>query len=39
VDARTINPRMEIIPLSCTTGEGLDRWINWLEERAGATGA
>lgn len=38
-DARKINPRVEIIPLSCTTGEGLNRWINWLEERTGAAGA
>jgi hydrogenase nickel incorporation protein HypB len=36
VDAHKINPRLEIIPLSCTTGEGLDRWIKWLEERTTA---
>ena len=32
-DARKVNPHLEIMPLSCTTGEGLDTWIHWLEER------
>ncbi len=25
-----INQKVEIFPLSCTTGEGVDRWISWL---------
>lgn len=33
-DARRVNPRMEIIPVSCTTGAGLDDWIGWLARRA-----
>jgi hydrogenase nickel incorporation protein HypB len=37
-DAHKVNPRLEIIPLSCRTGEGLDNWIQWLEERSGARG-
>ncbi len=28
--ALTINPDLEIIELSCKTGEGLDDWIEWL---------
>jgi hydrogenase nickel incorporation protein HypB len=37
-DACRINPRLEIIPLSCTTGEGLERWIGWLEGCTGVQG-
>jgi len=25
-----INERLEIIPISCTTGQGLDDWVSWL---------
>ena len=28
-----IHPGCEVVELSCTTGEGLDRWIEWLERR------
>lgn len=28
-----IHPGCEIIETSCTTGEGLDRWMRWLETR------
>ena len=28
-----INPRVEIIPISAKTGEGMDRWCAWLEEQ------
>lgn len=28
--ARRINPEMEIIELSCYSGEGLDKWYDWL---------
>ena len=31
--ARSIHPEIEIIELSCTTGEGLDAWVEWLENR------
>ncbi len=31
-NARTINGNMEIIDLSCRTGEGLDTWLGWLRE-------
>lgn len=37
-DALKVNPRLEIIPISCTTGEGLDGWLRWLEERSGKRG-
>jgi len=33
-DAFKVNPKLEIIPISCTTGEGLDAWYRWLEERS-----
>ena len=33
-NARKINPGIEIIETSCTTGAGLDRWLNWLAARA-----
>ena len=25
-----LNPKIEIIPVSCKTGDGIDAWINWL---------
>jgi hydrogenase nickel incorporation protein HypB len=28
-----VNPKLTVIPISCTTGEGLDTWFRWLEER------
>ena len=28
-----INPRLEIYEVSCTTGDGLDRWFQWLATR------
>ena len=31
--ARQIHPGMEILEVSCTTGQGLDQWIQWLEKR------
>jgi len=30
---RKINPNAEVIVLSTKTGEGLDKWINWLTEK------
>jgi hydrogenase nickel incorporation protein HypB len=32
--ARRINPRIEVIRTSATTGEGLDGWLQWLEAEA-----
>jgi hydrogenase nickel incorporation protein HypB len=28
-----INERLEIIPVSCTTGQGLDDWVSWLKKQ------
>ena len=28
-----VNPRAKIVEVSCTTGEGLDIWMKWLEAR------
>ena len=37
-EARKVNPRLTIMPISCTTGEGLEAWFQWLEEKtAGKT--
>jgi hydrogenase nickel incorporation protein HypB len=32
-NARRVQPDIEILDVSCTTGEGLDRWRAWLEAR------
>jgi hydrogenase nickel incorporation protein HypB len=32
-NARRIQPQIEILKVSCTTGEGLDCWNAWLNER------
>jgi len=37
--ARRINPAIEVIRVSATTGEGFDAWSQWLDRRAGATRA
>ena len=29
--ARRVNPDIEILKLSATTGAGMDAWLNWLE--------
>jgi hydrogenase nickel incorporation protein HypB len=34
-NARRVHPGMEIIDVSSTTGEGLDRWMEWLKARQG----
>ncbi|TFG97855.1 MAG: hydrogenase nickel incorporation protein HypB [Calditrichales bacterium] len=31
-NALAINPNLEIIELSCRTGEGLDTWIDWIKK-------
>jgi hydrogenase nickel incorporation protein HypB len=33
-NALSINPDLEIIETSCTTGAGFDEWMNWLGRRA-----
>jgi hydrogenase nickel incorporation protein HypB len=30
--ARELNPAIEVFPLSAKTGEGMDAWLQWLEE-------
>ncbi|RUM50441.1 MAG: hydrogenase accessory protein HypB [Hydrogenothermus sp.] len=30
-EARTLNPKMDVIQISTKTGEGLDKWINYLK--------
>jgi len=35
VNARQINPGIEIIEVSCSTGQGMDHWRSWLDERRG----
>ncbi|MDN3655247.1 hydrogenase nickel incorporation protein HypB [Ferruginibacter paludis] len=35
-NAKKINPALEIIELSCTSGEGLTTWYNWLKLKAAA---
>ncbi|TAK26917.1 MAG: hydrogenase accessory protein HypB [Chloroflexota bacterium] len=36
-NALSINPRLAVFPLSCTTGEGLDAWISWVTSRLDET--
>jgi hydrogenase nickel incorporation protein HypB len=38
-NARRVHPGMEIIDVSSTTGEGLDRWMEWLKLRQEKTRA
>jgi hydrogenase nickel incorporation protein HypB len=33
-NAAQVNPRLEILEVSCTTGEGLERWYDWLQAKA-----
>lgn len=35
-NARKVHPGMEILDVSCTTGAGLDEWMNWLAVKAKA---
>lgn len=32
-NARQVNPEIEIIRVSCSTGEGMEHWRNWMESR------
>jgi hydrogenase nickel incorporation protein HypB len=31
--ARQVHPGMEILEVSCTTGQGLEEWLQWLDKR------
>jgi hydrogenase nickel incorporation protein HypB len=31
-DARALNPMIQVFPVSATTGEGLERWYDWLRK-------
>lgn len=37
-NARRVHPGMEVVKVSCQTGDGLCEWMNWLERRAGNRG-
>lgn len=37
-DAVKVNPRITVMAISCKTGEGLDTWFRWIEERVGKKG-
>jgi hydrogenase nickel incorporation protein HypB len=32
--AKQVNPNLEFIEVSCTSGEGLDKWYDWLKTKA-----
>ncbi len=32
-NARRVNPDLDIVEISCTTGEGISAWIAWLDQR------
>lgn len=32
-NAKKINPKLEVIELSCTSGEGLPQWYDWLRAK------
>jgi len=36
---RLIGPQAMLLEVSATSGEGMDRWLEWIEERRGATSA
>jgi len=33
----SLNPDMRIFEISCRTGQGIDGWVDWLEQRAGGS--
>ena len=35
--ARSVNPGVNILPLSATTGEGVQAWYEWITSQAGAS--
>jgi hydrogenase nickel incorporation protein HypB len=38
-NARRVNPSIEIVPISATTGQGMDAWIGWIERGASSARA
>ncbi len=32
-DVRLLNPKVPVLGVSATTGEGLDAWLAWLDSR------
>lgn len=32
-NARSVHPEMEILEVSCSTGQGMDAWLRWLRDR------
>jgi len=36
--ARSVNPGVEILPVSATTGDGLDAWYDWIRTKIGISG-
>lgn len=34
--ARQVNPEIEVLQLSARSGEGMERWVEWLEQRRAA---
>ena len=32
--ARSVNPNVEIVPVSATKGDGMDTWYQWIDARA-----
>jgi hydrogenase nickel incorporation protein HypB len=38
-NARRVNPQIEIVNVSCTTGAGLDEWYSWLEAQRAPSSA
>jgi hydrogenase nickel incorporation protein HypB len=37
-NVREVNPRAEIFPVSCRTGEGIEAWVAWLRRRVAEEG-
>jgi hydrogenase nickel incorporation protein HypB len=35
-NARRVHPGVDIIEVSCTTGQGIDEWLRWIEKRLDA---
>jgi hydrogenase nickel incorporation protein HypB len=35
-NARRVHPGMEVMKISCITGDGLDEWLTWLQRRQAA---
>ena len=31
--ALAVNPKLEVFPVSCETGNGIKRWCAWLEQQ------